>query len=294
MRILISGTSGLIGSAVAAQLESQGHGITRLVRRAPGLGQVRWDPDVGMIEAAQLEGFDGVVHLASMSWARRWTSGFKMQIRHNRLRTNSLLAEALAACTRRPRVLVCASGQGAYGSSGDQILTEDSPVGTDFLATLQRDGEAATAPASAAGIRVAHLRIPTVLGGPDLAAMAKNVRRIGNGQQWFSWIARDEMPGVVHHVLVTDAVSGPVNAASPNPVRYADLVAASARVLGRKPGAPVPAFLLRLALGEMADALILASRRLEPSKLLASGYRFHLPDLEGALRHELASASTSA
>lgn len=293
MRVLVTGSSGLIGSAVLAHLEAQRHQVARLVRHAPAPGEVQWDPDAGMIDAGGLEGFDAVVHVASMPWAGRWTSELKRRIRDNRLRTNGLLAGALASCERRPRVLVCASGQGAYALSGDQILTEDSPFGTDFLAQLQRDGEAATAPASTAGIRVVHLRITAVIGGTNLDTMTKNVRRLGDGRQWWSWVARDELPSIVEHALLTDALSGPVNVASPNPVRNAEFAETLARVLGRKPGWPLPAFVLRLLLGEMADQFALGSRRLEPRKLLATGYQFRFPDLEIALRHELGATVSS-
>jgi uncharacterized protein len=284
MRTLVAGASGLIGSAVAAYLASQGHEVIRLVRRAPGAGEVRWDPDAGTIDVASLEGFDGVVHVASAPWPARWTVNAKQQIRANRLATNRLLAQTLASCNHKPRVLVCASGMGFYPPSGDQIITEDSSGGTSWLASLQRDGEAATAPASAAGIRVVHLRIPPVLAR---AAIGRGTNRIGNGQQWMSWVGRDELASIVQHVLVTDTLEGPVNPVSPNPVRNADFAATTARVLGRKPGLPLPAFLLHLLLGEMADEFMLASRRMEPRKLLATGYRFRFPDLETALRHEL-------
>jgi uncharacterized protein len=293
MRVLIAGSSGLIGSTVSTQLERQGHQVVRLVRHAPGAGEVQWDPDAGTIDAQGLEGFDAVVHLASMPWTGRWTSEFKRRIRDNRLRTNGLLTGALANCERKPRVLVCASGQGAYAPSGDQILTESSSFGTDFLAQLQRDGEAATAGASAAGIRVVHLRITAVLGGPNLDTMTKNVRRLGNGRQWRSWVALDELPSIVEHALATDALSGSVNVASPNPVRNAEFVETLARVLGRKSGWPMPAFLLRILLGEMADQFALGSRRLEPRKLLATGYQFRFPELEAVLRHELGGISSS-
>ncbi len=284
MRILMSGTSGMIGSVVAPYLASQGHEVVRLVRREAGAGEVRWDPDAGTIDAAGVEGFDGVVHVASMPWPLRWTPQFKEQMRANRLGSNRLLAETLAACQRKPKVFVYASGMGIYPSSGDQILTEDSALGTDFLAQLQRDGEAATAPASAAGIRVVPLRIPAVLGG---ATLRRAMGRVGNGRQWSSWVARDELASIVQHVLVTDELAGPVNPVSPNPVRNAEFSATHSRVLGARPGLPLPAFLLRLMLGEMADALILASRRIEPRRLLATGYQFRFPDLETALRHEL-------
>jgi uncharacterized protein (TIGR01777 family) len=284
VRTLIAGASGLIGSAVAARLVTQGHEVIRLVRRAPDAGEVRWDPDEGTIDVAGLEGFDGVVHVASVPWPARWTTKAKQQIRANRLATNSLLARVLADCSHKPRVLVCASGMGFYPPSGAQIITEDSAGGTSWLATLQRDGEAATAPASAAGIRVVNLRIPPVLTG---ASIARGTNRIGNGRQWMSWVGRDELTSIIEHVLLIDALEGPVNPVSPNPVQNADFAATTARVLGRKPGLALPAFLLHLLLGEVADEFILASRRMEPRKLLATGYQFRFPDLETALRHEL-------
>jgi uncharacterized protein len=274
----------MIGAAVATYLTRQGYELRRLVRREPATGEVHWGPDAGTIDGAGLEGFDGVVHLASMRWPMRWTPKAKKQIYDNRITTNSLLANTLASCKRKPQVLICASGMGIYPASGDQILTEDSPLGTDFLARLQCDGEAATAPARAAGIRVVNLRIPGVMGG---ASLKRNMGRIGSGRQWTSWVARDELAYIVEYVLTTDTLAGPVNPVSPNPVRNAEMAATLSRVLGRKPGPPVPAFLLRLMLGEMAEALILASRRILPGKLLAAGYQFHFPEREVALRHEL-------
>ena len=184
MKILIAGSNGMIGSAVTRHLIECGYEVIRLVRHTPGPGEVWWDPDTGEIDTAGLEGFDGVVHLASMPWPMRWTAKAKQKIRANRLATNRLLAESLAGCEHKPQVLICASGMGYYPSSGDTVLTEDSPAGTSFLANLQQDGEAATAPASEAGIRVVHLRIPPVLGGARLAA---------SGFPGRGWAAVDEL-----------------------------------------------------------------------------------------------------
>jgi uncharacterized protein (TIGR01777 family) len=284
MRILIAGASGMIGSVVAPFLATQGHEVVRLVRREPGADEVRWDPDAGTIDAASLEGFDGVINLASIPWPMRWTPKAKQQIRANRMATNSLLAETLANCQRKPRVLVCASGMGIYPSSGDQVITEETTPGADFLAKLQYDGEAAAMKASAAGIRVVNLRIPAVLGG---AVVRRSMGQIGDGRQWGSWVSRDELASIIQFVLENDALVGPVNPVSPNPLRNAEYVATFCRVLGSRPGPAIPAFALRLMLGEMADALILASRRIEPRKLLAAGYSFRFPELETALRHEL-------
>lgn len=284
MKILISGSSGMIGSVVAAFLASQGHEVVRLVRQQPVAGEVRWHPDAGTIDAASLEGFDGVVHLATMPWPMRWTTKAKEKIRANRLQTNSLLAETLAGCKRKPRILVCASGMGIYPSSGDQLITEESAPGVDFLARLQCDGETAAMRASSAGIRVVNLRIPAVLGG---AAFRRNMGRVGSGQQWSSWVGRDELAAIINFVIENDSLAGSVNPVSPNPVRNAEFTATLSRVLGSRPGPSVPAFLLRLMLGEMAEALILASRRIVPRKLLAAGYQFRFPELEVAMRHEL-------
>jgi uncharacterized protein (TIGR01777 family) len=214
----------------------------------------------------------------------RWTPKFKKAMYANRIATNRLLAEALATCRCKPRVLVCASGMGFYPSSGDDILTEDSPGATSFLATLQRDGEAVTAPASEAGIRVVHLRIPPVL---EKTGIQRGANRVGTGRQWMSWVGRDELASIVLHVLTNETLDGPVNAVSPNPIRNADFADLTARVLGRRPGRAIPAVLLQLALGEMANELILASRRIMPCRLLDSGYGFRFPELEAALQHEL-------
>jgi len=287
MRVLIAGAGGLIGSAVAAHLASNGHEIVRLVRREPGVGEVRWDPDGGTIDADGLEGFGAAIDLATKPWPARWTPAAKRNIYANRVRSYRLLAETLATRTRRPEVLLCASGMGIYPSSGDRVITEDSPLGTDFLAGLQRDGEAATVPAMEAGIRIVHLRFPMVIGGPNLAAMTENLRTMGTGHQWWSWIALDEIPPLVDHVLATPSLVGGVNAVSPNPARASEVATTLGRVLGRQLGRRVPAFLLRLSLGEMADALLLASRRIEPRALLQSGYCFRYPELDATLRHQL-------
>jgi uncharacterized protein (TIGR01777 family) len=291
MKVLIAGAGGLIGSAAASYLSEQGNEVVRLVRRAAGSGEVRWDPDGRAIDAAGVEGFDAVVHVASMSWNGRWTPAFKQRIRENHVGTIQLITEALTHCHRKPAVLICASGMGIYPPSGDQWITEDTPFGTDFLARLQCDGEAAANPATAAGIRVVHLRIPMVLGGANLAMLAANARRgfgrLGSGRQWCSWVSRNELANMIHFGLICPAVSGPINAVSPNPVTNAEFSETLARVLGCKSRMAIPAFLLRLMLGEMADALALASRRMQPCKLLAAGYQFHFPDIEGALRHEL-------
>ncbi len=283
MKILIAGSNGLVGSTVTRHLLERGHEITRLVRGAAGAGQVHWDPDAGQIDAAGLEGFDAVVNMATMRWPMRWTAKAKKAMLANRLATYGLLARTLATCLRKPRVLVCAGGQGAYASSGDTVLTENGRAGEGFLADVDRLGEAATVPASDAGIRVVHLRMPMVLGG---SALQQAGFRAGDGRQWISWIGLDEMASIVEFALSTEQLCGPVNAASPNPLRNADFAAVAAAALGRKPGRAMPAWLVRLAMGEMGEEFGLASRRVHPAKLLAAGYPFRFPELGAALRHE--------
>ena len=229
MRFLIAGAGGMIGSTVAAYLASRGHMIVSLMRHEPGIDEMAWDPDLDTIEAEKLEAFDGVVHVASLPQAR-WTPTFIKRWRDNHVGTNRLLAETLAKGERKPRVLVCASAQGIYAPSNENILTEDSPLGTDYLAELLRDGEEATAPAFDEGIRVVHLRIPTVLSRASLAAMSSNIRQLGSGRQWFSWIARDEMGRIVEHTLVTDTIAGPVNATNPKPCTRSQALHADARI----------------------------------------------------------------
>jgi uncharacterized protein len=283
MKILIAGSHGMIGSAVTPYLVECGHQVFRLVRSTPGPGDVWWDPDAGKIDASGLEGYDGVVNLATVRWPFRWTPKSKKKILANRLATNGLLARSLAACVHKPRVLICASGVGYYASSGDRVLTEDCPAGTSFLSHFDQDAEVSTAPASEAGIRVVHLRIPTVMGGPMLQFVGFQA---GDGRQWMSWVGRDELASITEFALGTEILCGPVNAVSPNPLRSAEFATVATQALGQKPGGVMPAFVARLVFGEMGEEFILASRRVQPAKLLAAGYKFRYPELEGALQHE--------
>jgi uncharacterized protein (TIGR01777 family) len=291
MKTLIAGSNGMVGSAVTRHLIECGQEVTRLVRHTPGPDEIWWDPDTGGIDASSLEGFDGVVHLATMPWPMRWTGKAKKRIRANRMATNGLLAESLAGCMHKPQVLICASGMGYYPSSGEAILTEDSPAGTSFLANLQQDGEAVTAPASRAGIRVVHLRIPMVLGG---AALLRIGFQAGDGQQWTSWVGREELASIIEFALRTEALAGAVNAVSPNPMRNADFAIAASQALEQKCGSRMPATLVRLVMGEMGEELILSSRRMTPAKLLAAGYRFRFSELEEAVRHEWEKANLAS
>lgn len=294
MKILLSGSHGLIGSALLPLLTSRGHRIIRLVRGDPGSGpdRISWDPASGRLESPQLEGFDAVIHLAGESLASgRWTAARKGRIRQSRVESTRLLAGALAHLERRPAALITASAVGYYGDRGDEILVEDSAPGSSFLATLCRDWEAAAAPAHQAGIRVAHLRSGVVLSpaGGVLARLLPVFRaglggRLGNGRQFMSWIGLGDEVEAIHHVLTHDAVQGPVNLVSPQPVTNREFTSALGRFLRRPAFLAVPAGLLRLALGELAGEL-LGSARAYPARLLATGYTFQDPELEGALRH---------
>jgi len=299
MKISVSGSTGLIGSALVSFLASQGHEVIPLTRAkpAPGKAGIQWDPAAGTIDVTGLEGLDGVVHLAGESIAQRWTPAAKARIRESRIRGTRLLAESLARLAQPPKVLVSASAIGYYGDRGDEVLREESGPGSDFLAGVARDWEAATEPADQVGIRVVPLRIGIVLSpaGGALARMLLPFRMgvggvIGSGRQYWSWIAIEDLLGAILHALTTKTLRGPVNTVAPNPVTNREFTKILGRVLGRPTVFPLPAFAAHLALGEMADALLLASARVDPGKLLASGYQFRYPDLEEALRHLLGKA----
>ena len=304
MRIIVTGASGLIGSALVPSLLGEGHEVTRLVRGASstrgGDAQVRdasWEPERGSIDAAALEGHDAAIHLAGESVSERWTNEKKRRIRESRVKGTRLLAETLARLERKPRTLVCASAIGFYGDRGDELLTEESAPGRDFLAGVCQEWEAAADPARAAGLRAAHLRIGIVLSakGGALPRMLGPFRMgaggpVGGGRQWVSWIALDDVLGVVRHVLRDESLSGPINTVAPQPVRNGEFAAALGEALGRPALVPVPAFAVRLMFGEMGQALALSGQRVVPAKLRASGYEFLYPELPGALRHVLAEA----
>ena len=295
MHIAVSGSRGLVGSALVPFLTAGGHRVTRLVRKAAAGDDVAWDVAQGLKDPSRLEGVGAVVHLAGENIAAgRWTATRKETIRRSRVEGTRRLCESLARLSRRPKVLVSASAMGFYGSRGDEALREDSAPGSDFLAQVCREWEAATEPASRAGIRVVQLRFGMIL-SPAGGALKKMLLpfklgaggRIGSGTQYVSWIGIDDVAGVIHHTIVTGSLQGPVNAVTPTPVTNAEYTRTLARVLSRPALAPMPAFAARLAFGEMADALLLASQRLMPSRLQATGYKFRYPELEGALRHLL-------
>jgi uncharacterized protein (TIGR01777 family) len=279
----------MVGSALIPALATAGHSVVRLVRRNPAADEIPWDPTAGA-EAAALEGVDAVVHLAGESIAGRWTAAKKARIRDSRAQGTSTLAAALARATQRPKVMVCASAIGIYGDRGDEVLREESGLGSDFLAEVGRQWEAATEPASKAGIRVVSLRIGVVLStrGGALAQMLPPFRmgaggRIGSGRQWMSWITLDDLVGVIQHALAIDSLRGPVNTVAPNPVTNAEFTRTLGEALHRPTIFPLPAFMVRLIFGEMGDALLLSSQRVDCGKLLASGYRFRYPELRLAL-----------
>ncbi len=300
MKVAITGASGLLGSALVPFLTTGGHEVVRLVRRAPkAKDEVRWDPDAGTVDAAALEGVDAVVNLSGENIAGgRWTEARKALLRSSRVGPTRLLAETLAGLKRKPKVLVSASAVGAYGNRGDAWVSETDAPADDFLGRLSAEWEKAAEPATQAGIRVVHPRIGIVL-SPAGGALGKMLLPfkaglggvLGPGTQYMSWIAMDDLLGVIHHLLDRDDLAGSVNAVSPEPVTNAVFTRTLGRVLGRPTVAPAPAFALRLALGEMADATLLASTRVRPERLLATGYRFRFPTLEGALRHVLGKAS---
>jgi len=300
MRVAITGASGLLGSALVPFLRNGGHEVVRLVRRPATAGdEVRWDPAAGTIDAAALEGVHAAVNLSGENLAGgRWTEARKARLRASRLGPTRLLAETLARLKSKPTVLVSVSAIGYYGDRGDAWLTEADPPGGDFLGRLTADWEKAADPAAAAGIRVVHPRLGVVL-SPAGGALGKMLLPfkaglggvLGPGTQYMSWIAIDDVLGAIHHLLDRDDLAGPVNVAAPEPVTNAAFTKALGRVLARPTVARVPAFALRLAFGEMAEATVLSSMRVRSDKLLASGCRLRFPALEGALRHVLGKAS---
>lgn len=297
MKILVTGSTGLIGSALVPFLTTGGHEVVRMVRSRSTTAEdlPSWDPETRQIDATHLEGLDAVVHLAAEGIAaHRWTADQKARIRDSRVQGTRLLCEALAGLRRPPRVLIAASAIGYYGGRGDVLLDEKSSVGTGFLAEVCRDWEAATERATAAGIRVVNLRLGLVLSpaGGVLAKMLTPFRlglggRIGDGRQFMSWIASDDAIGAIDHAIRTEDLRGSVNAVAPHAVTNRAFTQALGRVLGRPTPFPLPTFAARLAFGEMADELLLAGARVNPRKLLDTGYRFLFDDLEAALRHLL-------
>ncbi len=284
MTVLVTGSRGLVGAALVPALETAGHAVRRL--------SLRGQP----VNPAVLEGVDAIVHLAGEPIAAgRWTPLQKAKIRDSRVRVTGTLCDALARLTTPPKTFISASAIGYYGDRGGEVLREDSLPGTGFLPEVGVAWEQAAEPARRRGIRVVHLRFGIILArqGGALAKMLAPFRLglggpLGSGRQWFSWIALDDVVGIIQFALATESLRGPVNVVAPQPVTNADFTKALGRALRRPAVFPVPAFALRLLLGEMADGLLLASTRVEPTALTAAGYRFRHPELEPALRALLA------
>jgi uncharacterized protein (TIGR01777 family) len=297
LHVAVTGASGLIGSAVTRRLEGVGHRVSRLVRRPAGPGEIFWDPAAGSLDPRGLEGVDAVIHLAGENVGARWTAARKARIRSSRVAGTRLLSETLAGLQRPPQVLISASAIGIYGDRGDEVLTEQSPQGNrdgDFLVSVTEEWERAADPARSEGIRVVHPRFGIVL-SPAGGALKKLLLpfrlglggRLGSGSQWMSWVSIEDVVETLHHLLLNDGLDGPVNITAPEPLTNAEFSRVLARVLSRPAVFPVPAGVLRLVLGEMADGTILSSARVLPSRLLQSGFSFARPDLDAALRHLL-------
>ena len=298
MKVLISGSTGLIGSALISALTNAGHDAVRLVRSAPKSdgSEVYWEPESERIDTVGLEGMDAVVHLAGENiGSGRWTRNKKARIFDSRVKGTRFLCESLANLTHPPQVLVCASAIGYYGDRDAEIVNESSASGVGFLADVCREWEIATEFVAHTDIRVVNLRMGIVLslaGGP-LEKMLPPFKMgvggiLGNGRQYMSWIALDDAVGAIHHALITDSLQGPVNNVAPHPVTNREFTKTLGRVLSRPTLFPLPGFGLRIIFGrEMADELFLSSTRVEPARLSETGYAFQHPELEGALRYAL-------
>jgi uncharacterized protein (TIGR01777 family) len=295
MKIAVSGASGLIGSGLVPALRDAGHEVVQLVRRTPeSADELEWDPAAGTIDAVGLAGVDGLVNLNGATVGRSWTAARKREILESRVSSTSLLALTAVDLDPRPAVLVCAGGVGIYGDRGDEILTEESELGSDFLAEVGIAWEAAAEPARAAGIRVVNFRQGLVLSkeGGALDRMLTPFKLgvggpIGNGKQWWSWVSMDDLVAAYRFALEGD-LAGPVNLASPNPLTNREFVTSLGRVLHRPTVFSVPGFGVKTIFGEMGETVLLASQRMLPARLLAAGFAFSYPELDAALHHALA------
>jgi len=295
MRILISGASGLIGSAMRPALDGAGHTTSALVRRAPAAGEVQWDPGEPL-DQQKFAGFDAIVHLAGKAVSGRWSEKFKREVRDSRVLGTQTLATAAAESysrTGQPRIFVAASATGYYGDRGDE-LTEESRPGSGFLAQVCEEWEAATNPAAEAGVRVVNPRIGVVLAkyGGALRAMLPAFRLglggpVGDGRQYMSWIALDDVVGAFLFALANENLHGPVNVVAPQAVRNREFVQALGKALHRPAVFPLPAFVVLAVFGEMGETLLLGSARVRPARLQAEGYTFRHPELDEALRYVL-------
>lgn len=293
MNILISGATGMVGTAVDSLLSLNGHRVVRLVRVKPqSIDEVEWHPATGEIDRSKLEDLDAVIHLAGENIASgRWTVSKKAKIKNSRVQGTVLLSKAVASLKKPPKVFISASAIGYYGDRGETLLDESSPPGKNFLSEVCVDWEEATEPAVRKGIRVVPARFGMILSasGGALEKMLLPFRLglggvLGNGWQYMSWITLDDVVGAIQHVLSRESLKGPVNLVAPKPVTNLEFTKTLGKILHRPTIFPMPAFVACMAFGEMADELLLASTRVEPKKLLTSGYQFRHPELEGALQ----------
>lgn len=292
--IAVSGASGLVGSSLVSRLTTSGYRVCRLVRGEPNKSadEIGWDPVRNHLAPEDLEGIDTVIHLGGESIASgRWNERKRKRIRDSRVKSTGLLAQTLAQMSDPPKAFLCASATGYYGNRGEELLTEEAGPGQSFLAEVCQEWESATEPARDAGIRVANLRFGIVLSpkGGALQQMLPLFRfglggRLGSGNQYWSWIGIDDAIGAMNHVLANESLSGPVNMTVPKPVSNREFTNCLAKVLRRPAVLPAPATALRVALGPMADELLLASTRVVPEQLLRTGYEFKTLDLEATLR----------
>lgn len=299
MKVLISGSGGFIGSALAERLTSSGHRVIRLVRRevSPGQDAVSWSPDDGEIDARGLEDVDAVVHLAGEGIGdHRWTEGHKARVLSSRVRGTHLLAEAIAGVDRPPKVMISGSAVGYYGYLGADSMTEASPLGDGFLADVIEQWETAAEPAAKAGIRVVRIRSGVVL-SPKGGALRKQLLpfklgvggKLGSGDQYLSWISLEDEIGAIEFLLGRDDISGPVNITSPNPVTNTEFTRALGAALGRPTFMPVPTLALKLLFSnEMTEEMLLGGQRVLPERLQEAGYEFSDPEVGIALRKMLA------
>jgi uncharacterized protein (TIGR01777 family) len=291
MKVLVTGASGFIGKALCAALERRGDSVLKLSRPNG------WDPEAGTIDRAlfETEAPDAVVHLAGENIGeKRWNEAQKQKLLESRTKATDLLARTVASLPKKPRVLVSASAIGVYGNRGEELLSDEAEAGTGFLAELCKAWEAGADPARAAGIRVVHPRIGVVL-AKDGGALKKMVPlfkcglggKLGNGKQWMSWVAREDVVGAMLYALDREAFEGPINVVAPVPVRNAELTQALAKALRRPAFFPVPAFALKLAVGEMAEEALLASQCVTPARLKAVSFPFRFPELGPLLEKTL-------
>jgi len=296
MKVAIAGASGLVGSALIPVLKSMGASITRMVRSKPRAGELEWHPNQDELSPDTLSGFDTIINLAGENIAGgRWTDDQKRKIRESRINGTHLLSEAIARLSPKPRVFICASATGIYGDRDDEVLDEQSESGGGFLAGVCREWEEATKPAIQAGVRVVNLRLGPILAreGGMLAKLLTPFKmgmggKVGSGRQYISWIAIDDVIQAIKLAIEDASIHGALNVVSPNPVTNEEFTKTLGHVLNRPTALAIPPFAARLAFGEMADEMLLASQKVIPKKLANAGFVFKYPELEPTLKHLLA------